>query len=183
MNILITTTWNSATLVETFLDHYRALGFEQVLVMDFDSTDGTPDLLRSDRYRDLVRLVAFPGLPGLDSSNLMLAMAQEEFGPDSACLFCDPDELLVVTPDLDVPALLAGSDVVVLPRHNVTGARSTAAADPDSLTAVQGLTLRIDGQRASPARGHARGAARPTVDLHGDPRQGARPARWCRVDR
>ena len=48
MLIVITTTWNSANVIETFLHHYRALGVDQVLVMDFDSSDGTDELLRSN---------------------------------------------------------------------------------------------------------------------------------------
>ncbi len=146
MLIVVTTTWNSATLIETFLRHYRALGVDLVLVMDFDSTDGTDELLRSSEWAGLVRTVPFPGLAGLDSSNLMLDLARDWFGPDTVCLFCDPDELLFLAPESDVLSLLGEADVVVLPRYNMTGLRSVAAAEPDSLSALQGLNLRVDGR-------------------------------------
>ena len=144
--IVVTTTWNSATLIDTFLRHYRALGVDQVLVMDFDSSDGTDELLRSSEWAAFVRTVPFTGLAGLDSSNLMLDLARDWFGPDAVCLFCDPDELLAVPEACDVGSPLGAADAVVLPRHNVTGLRSVAASEPDSLSALRGLTLRIDGR-------------------------------------
>ena len=144
MLIVVTTTWNSATLIETFLRHYRALGVDQVLVMDFDSGDGTDELLRSIEWAGFVRTVPFTGLAGLDSSNLMLDLARDWFGPNTVCLFCDPDELLSLAAESDVPSLLGDADAVVLPRHNVTGLRSVAVAEADSLSALQGLNLRID---------------------------------------
>ena len=146
MLIVVTTTWNSATLIETFLRHYRALGVDQALVMDFDSSDGTDELLRSSEWATFVRTVPFPGMDGLDSSNLMLDMARDWFGPDTVCLFCDPDELLALPEGSDVGSQLGDADAVVLPRHNVTGLRSVAASEPDSLSALRGLTLRIDGR-------------------------------------
>lgn len=46
---LVTTTWNSLDHLEIFLDHYRKLGVGRVLVMDFDSTDGTAEVLSHPR--------------------------------------------------------------------------------------------------------------------------------------
>ena len=89
MRIIITTTWNSLRIVEAFLDHHRALGFDLVMVMDFGSTDGTLDLLRSASYAGFVEIVPFPGIAGLDSSNIMLSMAKAKYDGSSLCLFCD----------------------------------------------------------------------------------------------
>jgi hypothetical protein len=50
-------TWNSAGVVQIFLDHYRQLGFDQVLLMDFEMTDGTLEVLKDKEYRDFVKVV------------------------------------------------------------------------------------------------------------------------------
>ena len=92
--ILATTTWDSVGLIQPFLNHYRKLGFDRILVMDMGSADGTLEVLASADWRGFVELVPFPGLAGLDSSNLFLSVAKQRFGR-GWCLFCDPDELLV----------------------------------------------------------------------------------------
>ncbi len=148
VRIIITTTWNSARIIEAFLDHHRALGFDLVMVMDFGSTDGTLDVLRSKTYTGFVELVAFPGIADLDSSNIMLAMAKARNHGDSLCLFCDPDEFLVLgsgrtLADLD----LADASALVLNRFNVTGLRSEALADPDSIHPLGCLNLKIVTRR------------------------------------
>ena len=154
---LVTTTWNSIDLIGRYLAHYRALGFDRALVMDFDSTDGTRELLTSDVWQEFVEPVPFPGIALLQSSNLMLALARERYGPDTWCMYCDPDELLV-TPSMRVDDLLPapGVEVVSIPRFNVTGLRSIARHEPDRLSAADALTLRIDG----------RVTRTPHVDIH-----------------
>jgi hypothetical protein len=148
MRIVATTTWNSIGLIETFLNHYQKVGFDQVLAMDFDSADGTYELLSSAKWRNFVQLVPYPGIAGLDSSNIFLSIAKEQFGPDAACLFCDPDELLV-TPSMTVEDLAQGTlsasaGVTAIPRFNVTAPRSVASSKQASLSALGALTLRIN---------------------------------------
>ena len=143
-----TTTWNSADLIGIFLQHYRRLGFDRALVMDFDSTDGTRDVLTSAEWRSFVELIPFPGIALLDSSDLMLSRVRQGRRPESSCLFCDPDELLV-TPSMSIrdPALVecaASSESVSIPRFNVTALRSVAVHDPGRLTALDSLTLKIE---------------------------------------
>jgi hypothetical protein len=145
---VVTTTWNCADLVGAFLAHYRQLGFERVLVMDFDSTDGTRDILCSREWRSLVTLVPFPGLSGLDSSNLLLSLARRAPAHGRWCLFCDPDEFLV-TPSMrvDDPLLarvMAGTTALTLRRFNVTAERSIARDAPARLSPHDALHLRID---------------------------------------
>jgi len=143
-----TTTWNSIDLIGIFLAHYRKLGFERLLVMDFDSTDGTRDILNSQEWRGLVELVPFPGIALLDSSNIMLSILRSTCESFDWCLFCDPDELLV-TPTMSIqdPALreqCADAESASIPRFNVTAPLSVARCDEQRLTAVDAITLRID---------------------------------------
>ncbi len=149
MNALVaTTTWNCVDLISSFLTHYQRLGFQRVLVMDFNSVDGTRELLTSDEWSSFVVVEPFPGIAGLDSSNLLLATAKRSFLSDCWCLFCDPDEFLV-TPSMtvaDLSAHVKPGDSLVLPRFNVTAERSVAQFDQDRLTAEDALTLRIDRQ-------------------------------------
>ena len=148
ISLVATTTWNSADVVRTFVTHYLKLGFERLLVMDFQSTDGTREVLTDEQWRGLVDLVPFPGLAGLDSSNLLLPLARERYGPDAWCLFCDPDELLVVPGmaiENAIPRLLSpNTDAFELPRFNVTAPRSIARSSEARLTPLDALTLRIE---------------------------------------
>jgi len=155
--IVATTTWNCVDLISSFLAHYQRLGFERVLVMDFNSVDGTRDLLTSDEWRSFVVVEPFPGIAGLDSSHLLLASAKRSFPRDCWCLFCDPDEFLI-TPSMtisDVSAHMKCGDSCVLPRFNVTAERSIAQFDQDRLTAEDALTLRIDRQHQRRIDPHA----------------------------
>lgn len=145
VKIIATTTWNSSDLIETFLRHYRKLGFDHILVMDFDSTDGTSEILRSDRHQGFVRMVPFPRLVELDSSRILLAQAKADFGPDTGCLFCDPDELLVLPIGASVSDLLGlpAASAAILPRFNMTGLLSSAHNSPEELSPSGALNLRI----------------------------------------
>ena len=64
--IVITTTWNCVDLISTFLKHSHQVGFRHVLVMDFDSVDGTREVLTSPEWETFVTLAPFPGIAGLD---------------------------------------------------------------------------------------------------------------------
>jgi glycosyl transferase family 2 len=146
--IIATTTCNCVDLITTFLMHYRRLGFRHLLVMDFDSVDGTREVLTSHEWQTFVTVAPFPGLANLDSSNVLLTIATQAFAPDYWCLFCDPDELLV-TPSMSVVdtgflGSIGESDALTVPRFNVTAERSIARFDQERLTPVDALTLRID---------------------------------------
>ncbi len=145
---VVTTTWDSMDVLPSFLAHYRRLGARRVLAMDYDSTDGTRDLLRSSMSQGFIQLVPFPGLASLDASNSMLAIARRTAEPDEWCLFCDPDELLVL-PSMkfaDFPPGGIGEELehVTLPRYNMTGARSLLDGSCDlDRHAIRVLTLRV----------------------------------------
>jgi hypothetical protein len=146
-HVLATTTWNTVDLIDLFLTHYQSLGFTRAFVMDFDSNDGSRDILESARWRSYVTRVPFSGLHSLDSSNILLDAVRTTCGPDAWALFCDPDELLV-TPGmhLDVESMTGfDTDVsqIVLPRFNVTAPRSVARLQPSRLNASDALSLRI----------------------------------------
>ncbi len=144
MKIIATTTWNSSDVIETFLQHYRKLGFDQVLVMDFNSTDGTSEILRSERYHGFVRIVPFPRIVELDSSRILLEQAKKDFAPETSCLFCDPDELLVLPGGTGISDLTAAApSAVVLPRFNTTGRLSSARSSAQPLSPLGALNLRI----------------------------------------
>jgi hypothetical protein len=143
MQLLATTTWNSSDIIGTFLEYYRRLGVDRVLLMDFDSTDQTQEIARS--FGDFVSMVPYPGIANLDSSNIMLALARERFGPDARCLFCDPDEFLVVPDGVGAGQLgLHSARGISIPRHNVTARVSDVLERPDELTPIGCLNLRID---------------------------------------
>jgi hypothetical protein len=125
--------------------------------MDFNSVDGTRELLASDEWSSFVVVQPFPGIAGLDSSNLLLASAKRSSVSDCWCLFCDPDEFLI-TPSMTIGDLsehLKGGDSLVLPRFNVTAERSIAQFNQDRLTAEDALTLRIDRQHQRRLEPHA----------------------------
>jgi len=160
--LVATTTWNSVDLIGIFLSHYRKLGFQRAFVMDFDSTDGTRDILLDPYWAGFVGLVPFPGLARLDSSNILLADAREATATDAWCLFCDPDELLV-TPAMDLARAggiveRAGADWILVPRFNVTAPRAIALYQESRLTALDALTLRVQ-------RGQSR---LPDIDAHAE---------------
>ena len=149
MNIIgATTTWNSIDLVEKFLGHYQKLGLRKFLVMDFNSSDGTQDVLNSSTWSDFVRLVPYPWIDHLDSSNIFLALAKESFPPETLCLFCDPDEFLV-TPSMKIcEAVWTGSidrmGACEIPRFNMTALRDVAASEQALLTPFDALKYRIN---------------------------------------
>ena len=50
--------------------------------MDYGSTDGTQEVIGSTEWGDLVRVVEFPGLDDLDSSNILLELMKAELPED-----------------------------------------------------------------------------------------------------
>jgi len=159
LKIIATTTWNNGDIVPLFLDYSRTLGFDRVLVMDFASADGTAEILQSANYSRFVDRLDFPGLAGLDSSRLLLEYAKTEYGPDVLCLFCDPDEFLVVPGGFDWRQWSREmSGAVVVPRFNVTAPREAILAAPAPANPFGALNLRIE----------SRVSRNPVVDVHRD---------------
>lgn len=145
--VLASTIWNTVDLVDMFLTHYQRLGFSRAFVMDYDSSDGSREVLDSARWHPFVRRVPFQGLASLDASNLLLSAIRQASGPDAWVLFCDPDELLV-TPAMQLSLSTLGgfdSDVtqVTFQRFNMTAPRSVARTAQTRLNARDALTLRI----------------------------------------
>ncbi|MFL6180558.1 MAG: glycosyltransferase family 2 protein [Actinomycetes bacterium] len=105
---LVTTTWNSLDHLEIFLDHYRKLGV-RVLAMDFDSTDGTAEVLVLARVGGSRRAGSASRHRWSRFVNEMLAIAQSSASADDWCLFCDPDELLV-TPSMRIAEVIPAGE-------------------------------------------------------------------------
>jgi hypothetical protein len=144
LKVVVTTNWNTAGLIGIFLDHYRRLGFETIYVMDFDSTDGSRDILYAKTYQGLVRHVPYPGIANLDSSAIMLDQVRRDLGEDAKCLFCDPDELLVLPEGRKLNDVFdMSADAAIISRFNMTGLRSRALNDQASLSDLRTLPLRI----------------------------------------
>ena len=127
--------------------------------MDFDSVDGTREVVMSREWESFVTMTPFPGIADLDSSNLLLAEAKELFGRDYWCLFCDPDELLV-TPsmnivDIDAFGSIERADCLLIPRFNITAARSVAQFEQERLTPFDALTLKIERRHHRTIEPHA----------------------------
>lgn len=149
MNIIgATTTWNSIGLIEKFLKHYQQLGMQRLLVMDFNSSDGTQDILRSSTWSGFVQLIPFPGIDHLDSSNIFLELAKKLYPPETLCLFCDPDEFLI-TPSMKIEEAIWTGPIsrmgaCTIPRFNMTASRETAESSQARMTPFDALTYRID---------------------------------------
>lgn len=145
---LLTGVWDNADLLDDWLEHHRRLGVAGVLAMDFGSTDGSVELLRSPRWSGFVDLVPFPGLKA-DHSALLVQAARGRW-LDGWGLLIDPDEFLVTaTGDLAEPTLLgamAAADLVTLPRFELTAPRSTAVQAPTGRPDASDLTLRLAAQ-------------------------------------
>ena len=142
MHAIATTTWNTADLVAPFLDHHLRAGFDCVLVMDFDSTDGTRDVLSSQKYQGVVKRIPYPGIAGLDSSAILLEVARQQLASDARCLFCDPDEFLTLAPGTSLKDLTDhAADALIVPRFNMTGRQSWAAGGQND--PLRHLNLRI----------------------------------------
>ena len=82
--IVATTTWNCVDLISSFLEHYQRLGFQRVLVMDFNSIDGSRDLLTSDET--VTNVAVFDdgatrrGLPGADGFTALMDASEYVLG-------------------------------------------------------------------------------------------------------
>ena len=181
-----TTTWNSIDLASVFLSHYRRLGFDQVFVMDFDSTDGTRDALASAEWRGFVTLVPFPGLASLDSSNILLTIVRQAYGPTGWCLFCDPDELLV-TPSMAAPDAVVtaqmGAESVSIPRFNMTAPLSFVQHGKPFSSHVHALTLRVARRHIRNVQDISQNVLESTVDLHSHHAEDLRSTGYGGADR
>lgn len=160
--IIATSTWDALDVIEPFLVHQERLGAAGVLVMDYGSTDGTLDVLRSSRWSGLVTVYDVPSLSS-DTSNDLLEIAKADHGADW-CFFCDPDEFLVAPHGrlVDLVADVHPSTAsIVVPRRNVTGRRSAVTGEDEPGPFHQWLTLRIEG-RSDRSRAEIMGATRLT---------------------
>ncbi len=166
---LLTGVWDNADLLDDWLEHHRALGVAGVLAMDFGSTDGSVELLRSSRWSSFVELVPFPGID-LDDSRYLIDLARERWDTGWAFMI-DPDEFLVtVTGDLLDPVLrgaMATSDIVTVPRFEMTAVRSRALAAVDGGPDASDLDLRLVAQDQGKVLIDLASEALPTVSAHG----------------
>lgn len=160
---LATTTWNCADIIEAFLTHYRRLGIGRAYVIDFHSTDGTLEILTSERWRPFVELAMLPSLEGQDTSNELLATIKAGF-PGDWCLFCDPDEFLV-TDHMTLSDLFDDAnqalESIVLQRFNMTAPLVAASSEAFAADPLALLTLRV--QERVPRLGADRRSPEPLV--------------------
>ena len=122
--VVATSSWNTIALLEPFLRHVRRVGAVAAFVMDYGSTDGSAELIRSPEWRDFVHIVPFPGLDAPLTSDATMAMAKERH-PDAFCLFCDPDEFICSGGE-SLQSVMEQErwnhhGVIQLPRTNMTG--------------------------------------------------------------
>lgn len=127
---VITSTWDSAGLIEPFLEHQFKLGVDLVYVIDLGSTDGTLDVLGQSRWGGSVRVYNLPHLR-VDSAELVLQLAREKFGY-GWCQLCDPDEYMLA-PGGNLRSVFqrldeTGVPAIRIPRFNMTASRATALA-------------------------------------------------------
>jgi hypothetical protein len=148
--IVATMTWDNGPIFDLWLDHYRRLGATAALVLDLGSTDGTLERRDAAARKGFVHALDLPTLAETRRSDMLLDYAKEHFPGDCWCQFCDPDEFFVtrtpgqIDPACDEPRV----GLVTIPRRNVTAPRSVARNDPDDITPLGALTLRIDGRHA-----------------------------------
>lgn len=141
---IATSTWNSADLIEGFLEHYKRLDASVIFVADLGSTDGTLDILDSPRWRGMIHHLRLEKPLEVDFNPKLLELARSTLG-DGWCTYLDPDEFLV-TPNMTLYDTCAeDTPYVVVPEHNVTARRSAADGTDAELSPFGALTLRIDG--------------------------------------
>ena len=140
---LLTGVWDNADLLPGWLAHHREMGFGGVVLMDYGSTDGSLEILRSPEWADFVEILPFSGLDS-DVNRELLVHSQSRWPMDWA-LFIDPDEF-VFTPrrSTDDPSILIameGHDLVTLPRYEMTAPRSVARSAV--FPGIDVMTLRL----------------------------------------
>jgi|GEM_PF-4211084 len=103
---IVTGIKNDVEMVEHFITHHLTLGFAKIHLMDFNSTDGTKEILRQYENHPQVEVELSPynhGLPILQQQLRLRAYRD----PDIDYLFyLDPDEFLVVSPGWTVESIL-----------------------------------------------------------------------------
>jgi len=146
--------------VVEWLAHYKALGFNDILIYDNSSTDGTSDVLRAlDDAGELVHL-PWPHEVGARPQRLAYEHARKHSEADWIAFF-DADEFLVLHRDADIGAFLArfGGEVAAVAVNWIvfgSGGQEAWRAEPvterftDALPAgaAENRTVKAIGRRA-----------------------------------
>ena len=142
MKIIATTTWNSSDVIETFLSITGSL--DSIRSWLWTSTPRTGRAKSSIRPLPwFCETVPFPRIVDRDSSRILLEQAKKDFNPDTGCLFCDPDELLILPDGTGISDLTDGASAIILPRFNMTGRLSSIGNSAQHLFPLEVLNLRI----------------------------------------
>lgn len=142
---ILTGVWDNADLLDDWLGHHQGLGIAGVMAMDFGSTDGSLEILRSSRWSSFVVMVDFPGITP-NHSRLLIEAARSRW-PQGWALMIDPDEFLfTATADVHDPLLrgaMAAAPAAVIPRFELTTLRSVASAGGPERPGLEDLSLRV----------------------------------------
>jgi hypothetical protein len=95
--------------VVEWLAHYKALGFNDFLIYDNDSDDGTADLLRALAEAGELTLIHWPHSVGERPQRLAYADARKRATADWLAFF-DADEFLLLRQDADIGSFLRRFD-------------------------------------------------------------------------
>ena len=132
---IITGTKNDVELIEFFIHHHLRLGFKKIHIMDFNSTDGTKDILQKyigHPNLDIILSEANHGIPQLH--RWLRLRAYLEPSTDHV-IYLDADEMMVLKPKTKINDIIVNDARVVneFPRYNIV--------NPNALK--QGLSERL----------------------------------------
>ena len=119
---VITGTKDDVELIEFFILHHLRIGFKKIHIMDFNSTDGTRDILKKymdHPQLDIILSEASHGTPNLHRWLRLRAYLDSD---TDHVIYLDPDEMMVLKPKVTINDVIIADPRVVneFPRYNIT---------------------------------------------------------------
>ena len=134
---------NERDFMPWFLEHYRALGVEWFILVDNDSTDGTPDFLL--QQKDVTLFQSSDSYMATASGVCWINELIRRYGKDNWCIFVDADEQLIIpAPSLrDLVDDMAARGEAIMPAISLD-------TYPEDITAAQTFRPGDDALSAAP---------------------------------
>lgn len=118
---LVTGVKNDVEILEHFIEHHLSLGIAKIHLMDFNSTDGSRDILRSyiDHPKvDVIFTDLNHGTPEIQQLLRLRALSDKDA---DFMFYIDADEFIVIPPKKSLDSVLGAlpSNCYAIPRYNV----------------------------------------------------------------
>ena len=112
---------NDVEMIEHFITHHLSLGFTKIHLMDFNSTDGTKEVLLQYQNHPQVEIELSPynhGVPILQQQLRLRAYRDPEI---DYLFYLDPDEFVVIAPNHTLESILDEnpSNCYYITRYNI----------------------------------------------------------------